>query len=648
MGMKYFALVAIVLLLVPMAYAKDDDILLSDSALINLELTTSVRVIAEKPDYSLSTLTMNLSMLPAQYSGQEVQFTNIEPSAAKSGKNLLFLWNDAKEGLLNVKIEANIATKRILPEIRERLPFPTTPETEEYTLPTKNIDSDNREIIKVASDLAAGENDLYKVVSKLAEWTNENVEYNLSTLTEGVSQPASWVLVNRRGVCDDISSLFIALNRALGIQARFVSGLAYTNSPLFADSWGFHGWAEVYFPGYGWVPFDVTYGEYGYTDAGHIRFTATADPADATTRYEWRGRNVRIVTSEISSHAEIAKIGSRFEPDVQIIASPFEHEVGFGSYNAIEADVTNLRDYYITTDLAISKTEDIELLGPWRKPITLEPLGETTTQFVQKVSENLNDNYVYTFPVTISAENVLAMTNYKASSTGIFVPLDKLQSMQTSEKSFNPAIKISCSGNEVFVYEKANITCTVINTGNVFLNRASVCLDNCEYVDLGIMEKRNVSFLLQPKTAGRQRIEVKATSDSAATSSVADFMVLDEPNMSIEGITLPASVKFGQKFNLSFTARKASYSEPKNIEVKVTANKKEYSLKYDNLSNPKKLILAMNGNALKEGINVMPIHATYEDRNGRGYEADASANVTLNKLNFFEKILAFILRPLQG
>ena len=59
--------------------------------------------------------------------------------------------------------------------------------------------------------------------------------------------------------------------RAVGVPAKFVSGVAYTDSPLFTERWGGHGWAEVYFPEIGWVAFDPTFGEFGWIDVGHIK-----------------------------------------------------------------------------------------------------------------------------------------------------------------------------------------------------------------------------------------------------------------------------------------------------------------------------------------------------------------------------------------
>jgi len=63
------------------------------------------------------------------------------------------------------------------------------------------------------------------------------------------------------------------MSRSLGIPARVVSGYAYTDSEevveFVGSHWGGHAWAEVLIDDT-WVPFDLTYKQYGYVDASHI------------------------------------------------------------------------------------------------------------------------------------------------------------------------------------------------------------------------------------------------------------------------------------------------------------------------------------------------------------------------------------------
>jgi transglutaminase-like putative cysteine protease len=62
----------------------------------------------------------------------------------------------------------------------------------------------------------------------------------------------------RRGVCRDISHIFIACARSVGIPARYVSGYLLRDGPT--DQQTEHAWAEAYVDRLGWVGFDATSG----------------------------------------------------------------------------------------------------------------------------------------------------------------------------------------------------------------------------------------------------------------------------------------------------------------------------------------------------------------------------------------------------
>jgi len=72
-----------------------------------------------------------------------------------------------------------------------------------------------------------------------------------------VTTKAPDVLKHRRGVCQDLTHLFIAGARRLGLPARYVGGYLYdpvSPQPFEAG----HAWAEVLVPDLGWVGFDPT------------------------------------------------------------------------------------------------------------------------------------------------------------------------------------------------------------------------------------------------------------------------------------------------------------------------------------------------------------------------------------------------------
>ncbi len=85
----------------------------------------------------------------------------------------------------------------------------------------------------------------------------------------GMDTPATQVVAQRKGVCQDYAHLMIALCRNRGIAARYVCGFMEGEGET-------HAWVEV-FDGYGWTAFDPTHGTpitYGYLKIAHGRDAA--------------------------------------------------------------------------------------------------------------------------------------------------------------------------------------------------------------------------------------------------------------------------------------------------------------------------------------------------------------------------------------
>jgi transglutaminase-like putative cysteine protease len=79
-----------------------------------------------------------------------------------------------------------------------------------------------------------------------------------------IATPLSEVMRVRRGVCQDFAHLEIAMLRAFGLPARYVSGYLRTRPPpgrprlIGADQ--SHAWLSLYCPGFGYVDLDPTNG----------------------------------------------------------------------------------------------------------------------------------------------------------------------------------------------------------------------------------------------------------------------------------------------------------------------------------------------------------------------------------------------------
>jgi transglutaminase-like putative cysteine protease len=80
------------------------------------------------------------------------------------------------------------------------------------------------------------------------------------------ASPITEALRHRKGVCQDFAHLMIGLSRAMGIPARYVSGLVHargakgedSDASEFRGATQTHAWCELLFPKVGWVGFDPT------------------------------------------------------------------------------------------------------------------------------------------------------------------------------------------------------------------------------------------------------------------------------------------------------------------------------------------------------------------------------------------------------
>jgi uncharacterized protein (DUF2126 family)/transglutaminase-like putative cysteine protease len=143
-------------------------------------------------------------------------------------------------------------------------------------------------------------------------------------------EPGVWTpeetLGHGRGSCRDTAVLLVALMRARGFAARFVSGylVQLTDEGMIPDEprgvdrdvIDLHAWAEVYVPGGGWIGFDGTSGL--LCGEGHIPLAATASPGHAAPL---EGTS-DVAASEAVFTTHIARLGHEARP-----TAPYPDEV---------------------------------------------------------------------------------------------------------------------------------------------------------------------------------------------------------------------------------------------------------------------------------------------------------------------------------
>ena len=121
--------------------------------------------------------------------------------------------------------------------------------------PLTGVDAALREFL---ADSTAGASDTLDVLHRLLTALHETVTFDTKQTTAATS--AIEAFQAGRGVCQDLSHIFIACARHAGVPARYISGHLARNDGVVEQE-ASHAWAEAKVEGLGWVGFDVANGE---------------------------------------------------------------------------------------------------------------------------------------------------------------------------------------------------------------------------------------------------------------------------------------------------------------------------------------------------------------------------------------------------
>jgi transglutaminase-like putative cysteine protease len=644
-------LIVIVLLSLNIVYSQEDDWFFnSQNLIIDINISSEAKISPTKTDFSVKYINVNLSHYPYEDFGQEVIDLEIKPGADVENNAMQFSWQ-APKNKINFGYKTKIKTNNNIVQIKEKIKFPILDLEEDlrqYTRPSEIINSDDEDVIGFASEIAEGEDDLYVVVYKIAEWTKTNIEYDLSTLTADVSQKASWVLDNRQGVCDELTSLFIAMLRSLGIPGKFVSGIAYANSELFPENWGSHGWAEIYFPDYGWVPWDVTYGQFGYIDPTHVKLKESVDSNDPSVQYRWVARNIDLETEKLDIDASLGQIIGKTKNPVNVDVKVLRQDIGFGSYNLIEAILENTEDYYLSSEIYMSRPKEVKIIGEAFRNILLKPNEKKSVFWIVKSKDDLEKNFIYTFPITVgTTKGSETSANFKSKRGDIDYSLAEINSIlqqrkEEEEKIYSRDVEINCNidNKEFYAYETASVECKIRNIGNAVLKNLNVCFESdCEKTGLGIVKEKSFNYTVEKSVTGQQESVLSVKNADVSKAEYIGYNVLDKPEIKINEIENPADVEYNDNFNISFLLSRGSNSIPHKVEITLFQNKFKKAWNVKKLSEDRKLIVNLEGKNLKKGINEFNIVVKYEDGNGKPYETKETFFVELVNVKLFQNVL---------
>ena len=136
---------------------------------------------------------------------------------------------------------------------------------EEYISQTETFGW-NDDLESLALELTSEEGTVLGTVTHLIDWIMANITYvNFETPLYPYE-----TLEDLQGDCDDQAILLISMLRSLGIPSLLQVGVVFSESidsekssweghlSFRQDGVGWHGWAMVYVPPWGWVPVDLT------------------------------------------------------------------------------------------------------------------------------------------------------------------------------------------------------------------------------------------------------------------------------------------------------------------------------------------------------------------------------------------------------
>ncbi|MBN2327595.1 MAG: transglutaminase domain-containing protein [Candidatus Omnitrophica bacterium] len=150
-----------------------------------------------------------------------------------------------------------------LADVSEAPPYENSdPDLQAYLAEGPLVQSNNPQIREKAKEIAdeAKSQNPWQASKAIADWLYQNIEKEMRVTIPSAVE----VLNSMKGDCNEHSTLFAALARALGIPAKICAGIVYQE-----DGFYYHAWNEVSIDGK-WLPIDATLDRIKM-DAAHVK-----------------------------------------------------------------------------------------------------------------------------------------------------------------------------------------------------------------------------------------------------------------------------------------------------------------------------------------------------------------------------------------
>ncbi len=216
--------------------------------------------------------------------------------------------------IFKIKITREVELGTFEQDMSVRSDSVITDENKIYLEAQTKIESDDEKIIAKAKELTYEISSDYKKALAIFEYVNTQMEYTTPG-SQYANKGALSALENKKGVCEEFATLFVALCRASDIPARAVVGYKVDTITNTDEETGEtteeyelinHVWGEFYLEEYGWVPVEPTviYAPQGervaYTEA-FGKISNTEYIATGIYNYEKANRTMQYVTEDTFS-----------------------------------------------------------------------------------------------------------------------------------------------------------------------------------------------------------------------------------------------------------------------------------------------------------------------------------------------------------
>ncbi len=631
-------------LLIPLVHAQSQVNDYNDykSLTLGVDFTSRFELEQEAEGRRVDFVVANLSFFPqndVNLDVEKLQAVSTPPAQVSQTQNMIsYQWLEPQEQRFNFGFRSKVKAENALVAVKDKILFPIDPVEEEYTKPTEFIDI-NPGIRQQAAQLATGEDDLFVVAFKVGDWVEKNVKYDLNTLTADVVKPSSWVFQYREGVCDELTNLFLSMMRSLGVPGRFVSGLAYSN---IGHQWGPHGWAELYFPKKGWVPFDVTYGQLGWVDPTHIKLKVSVDSGDSSVKYLWRAFGVKFKSEKINLTAFLQDSQGKVGRQADFSIRPLVNNVGPGSYVPLEITITSQKEYYLPESFVMTKAP--ELTEKNVKRVLLKPQGTGHVYWTAILPKDADPGFAYTtFLEVEDFFHSVASANISYSRSGKVYSKQEANTLisvneNSQEDLTSSDLVLSCKGPDyMFSYERAQASCSLQNRGKDELNDVQICrASECRTVSLGVGQERTVNISLGELKVGLNRVGFTAQATGMSARDDLLVNVLQSPDLVLTGINVPQAVNYDENFNVSFIL---SVKVPvQNVEIFINNHS---VTTIPNLESSKKVIITGFASDYVRR-KAADIHIHFNDENGKEYDFLRSVPVSVENVPWFIQALMWL------